>query len=101
MTDDRPVVLITGAGSGLGLASALFLAARNFRVYGTALTEAEERELREQAARRNVEVSPPPKNGPRRPHIRPPGDPLPREAGPFGPFVPFAGWGRGGFLKIS
>ena len=57
MTDDRPVVLITGAGSGLGLASALFLAARNFRVYGTALTAAEEQELREQAARRNVEVS--------------------------------------------
>jgi NAD(P)-dependent dehydrogenase (short-subunit alcohol dehydrogenase family) len=51
MTDNRPVVLITGAGSGLGLASALFLAARNFRVYGTALTEGEEQELGEQAAR--------------------------------------------------
>ena len=30
MTDDRPVVLITGAGSGLGLASSLFLAAPQF-----------------------------------------------------------------------
>jgi hypothetical protein len=28
MTDDRPVVSITGAGSSLGLASAWFLAAR-------------------------------------------------------------------------
>lgn len=50
MTDDKPVVLITGAGSGLGLASSLFLAARNFRVYGTVLTDAEEQELRSEAA---------------------------------------------------
>jgi NAD(P)-dependent dehydrogenase (short-subunit alcohol dehydrogenase family) len=56
MTDDRPVVLITGAGSGLGLASSLFLAARNWRVYGTALTAAEEQELRDQAVRRGPDV---------------------------------------------
>ena len=57
MTDDRPVALITGAGSGLGMESALLLAARNFRVYGTALTEAERQDLREQAAQRHVEVT--------------------------------------------
>jgi NAD(P)-dependent dehydrogenase (short-subunit alcohol dehydrogenase family) len=51
MTDDRPVILITGAGSGLGLASALFLSARNFRVYGTVFNDAEEQYQQEQAAR--------------------------------------------------
>ena len=83
-TDDRPVVLITGAGSGLGLASSLFLAARNFRVYGTALTEAEEREIREQAARRNVDVTPLRMDVTRRADIDRTVDTIIREAGQIG-----------------
>ena len=99
MTDDRPVVLITGAGSGLGLASALFLAARNFRVYGTALTEAEERELREQAARRNVEVSALRMNVTRRADIDRTVDTIVREAGRIDAVVHFAGMGLRGFFE--
>src|ERR1039457_420722 len=98
MTDDRPVVLITGAGSGLGLASALFLAARNFRVYGTALTEAEERELHEQAARRNVEVSALRMNVTRRADIDRTVDTIVREAGRIDAGVLFPGSGLRGFF---
>ena len=57
MTDDRPIALITGAGSGLGLESALFLGVRNFRGYGTVLSEDEQRELEAQAALRNAQVT--------------------------------------------
>ena len=99
MTDDRPVVLITGAGSGLGLASALFLAARNFRVYGTALTAAEEQELREQAARRNVEVSAQRMDVTRRADIDGTVDTIVREAGRIDAVVHFAGMGLRGFFE--
>jgi len=99
MTDDRPVVLITGAGSGLGLESALLLAARNFRVYGTALTEAEERELREQAARRNLDVSPLRMDVTRRADIDRAVDTIIREAGRIDALVHFAGMGLRGFFE--
>src|SRR5580700_2533016 len=99
MTDDRPVVLITGAGSGLGLASSLFLAARNFRVYGTTLTEAEEQELRAQAAGHNVEVSPLLMNVTRRADIDRTVDTIIREAGRIDAVVHFAGMGLRGFLE--
>ncbi len=56
MIEQRQVVLITGAGSGLGLESALHLAGRGFRVFGTVLTEAEGRNLCEEARQRNVPV---------------------------------------------
>src|ERR1022692_4302719 len=99
MTDDRPVVLITGAGSGSGLASASFLAARNPRVYGTALTEAEERELREQAARRNVEVSALRMNVTHSADIDRTVDTIVREAGRIDAVVHFAGMGLRGFFE--
>ena len=99
MTDDRPVVLITGAGSGLGLASALFLAARNFRVYGTALSEGEEREMRDQAARRNLEVSPLRMNITRRAEIDRTVDTIVGEAGRIDAVVHFAGMGLRGFFE--
>jgi NAD(P)-dependent dehydrogenase (short-subunit alcohol dehydrogenase family) len=98
-TDDRPVVLITGAGSGLGLASSLFLTARNFRVYGTALTEAEEREIREQTARRNVDVTPLRMDVTRRADIDRTVDTIIREAGRIDAVVHFAGMGLRGFFE--
>ena len=56
MAEDRQTLLITGAGSGLGLECALFLAQRNYRVFGAFLTEAEGDTLRRQAAQRNTSV---------------------------------------------
>jgi len=99
MTDDRPVVLITGAGSGLGLASALFLAVRNFRVYGTALTAAEEQELRQEASRNNVEVSAQRMDVTRRADIDHTVETIIREAGRIDAVVHFAGMGLRGFFE--
>jgi NAD(P)-dependent dehydrogenase (short-subunit alcohol dehydrogenase family) len=99
MTDDRPVVLITGAGSGLGLASALFLAARNFRVYGTALTAAEEQELRQEASRNNVEIFAHRMDVTRRADIDRTVDTVIREAGRIDAVVHFAGMGLRGFFE--
>jgi NAD(P)-dependent dehydrogenase (short-subunit alcohol dehydrogenase family) len=99
MTDEKPVVLITGAGSGLGLASALFLAARNFRVYGTVLTEAEEQELRGECARRNLEVTPLRMDVTRRADIDRTVDTIIREAGRIDAVVHFAGMGLRGFFE--
>jgi len=101
MTDDKPVVLITGAGSGLGLASALLLAARNFRVFGTALTEAEEQELGEQAARRGLsgQVTALRMDVTRRADIDSTVDTIIREAGRIDAVVHFAGMGLRGFFE--
>jgi NAD(P)-dependent dehydrogenase (short-subunit alcohol dehydrogenase family) len=99
MTDEKPVVLITGAGSGLGLASALFLAARNFRVYGTVLTEAEEQELRGECARRNLAVAPLRMDVTRRADIDRTVDTVIREAGRIDAVVHFAGMGLRGFFE--
>jgi NAD(P)-dependent dehydrogenase (short-subunit alcohol dehydrogenase family) len=95
MTDDRPVVLITGAGSGLGLASALFLAARNFRVYGTVLTAAEQKELCDHAAA----VTALPMDVTRRADIDRTVDAIVREAGRIDAVVHFAGMGLRGFFE--
>src|SRR6202451_4466684 len=99
MADDRPVALITGAGSGLGMESALFLAARNFRVYGTALTEAEQRDLLDEAARRQTQVSALQMDVTRRPDIDRVVDALIREAGRIDAVVHFAGMGLRGFFE--
>ena len=101
MTDNRPVVLITGAGSGLGLASALLLAARNFRVYGTALTEGEEQELCEQAGRRGLsgQVTALRMDVTRRADIDRAVDTIIREAGRIDAVVHFAGMGLRGFFE--
>src|ERR1700733_4280830 len=47
---------ITGAGSGLGMESALFLASRGFRVFGSVLTDAEGDDLKKAAQERGVSV---------------------------------------------
>jgi NAD(P)-dependent dehydrogenase (short-subunit alcohol dehydrogenase family) len=56
VADARSTALITGAGSGLGLECALFLAEHRYRVCGAVLNEAEAETLRAEAGRRNVSV---------------------------------------------
>src|SRR5580658_407504 len=99
MTDDRPVALISGAGSGLGMESALFLAARNFRVYGTVLTEAEQQDLLAEAARRQTQVSALQMDVTRRPDIDRAVATVMREAGRIDAVVHFAGMGLRGFFE--
>ena len=99
MPDHRPVALITGAGSGLGMESALLLAARNFRVYGTALTEAEQRDLLDEAARRQTQVSALRMDVTRRPDIDRAVETIIREAGRIDAVVHFAGMGLRGFFE--
>ena len=99
MADDRPVALITGAGSGLGMESALFLAARNFRVYGTVLTEAEQQDLLAEAARRQTQVSALQMDVTRRPDIDRAVAAIIREAGRIDAVVHFAGMGLRGFFE--
>jgi len=99
MTDHRPVALITGAGSGLGMEAALFLAARNFRVYGTALTEAEQQDLLDEAARRQTQVSALRMDVTRRPDIDRTVETIIREAGRIDAVVHFAGMGLRGFFE--
>jgi NAD(P)-dependent dehydrogenase (short-subunit alcohol dehydrogenase family) len=56
MHEGGEVVLITGAGSGLGLETALTLAARGYRIYGSVLTPEEAADLRMHAERRGVNL---------------------------------------------
>lgn len=99
MTDDRPIALITGAGSGLGMESALYLAARHFRVYGTVFNEDEQRELNGQAATRHVQVTPLRMDVTKRADIDRTVDTIIREAGRIDALVHFAGMGLRGFLE--
>ena len=99
MADERPVALITGAGSGLGMESALFLAARNFRVYGTALTAAEQQSLLDEAARRHQQVSALQMDVTRRADIDRAVATIIREAGRIDAVVHFAGMGLRGFFE--
>src|SRR5579883_3440429 len=51
-----PVVLVVGAGSGLGQETALALAARGYRVFGSVLTPGERADLEAQCARRGLQL---------------------------------------------
>src|SRR5580658_1104880 len=103
MSDDRPVILITGAGSGLGLASALFLSAQNFRVYGTVFSDAEEQYQQEQASRRGLSgqgtLTPLRMDVTRRADIDRGVAAIIQEAGRIDGVVHFAGMGLRGFFE--
>jgi len=53
---DSEILLITGAGSGMGQECALFLASHGYRVFGAVLNSAEELALRNEAGQRGVRV---------------------------------------------
>ena len=56
MKENSGILWITGAGSGLGMESAIFLASRGFRVFGSVLTEAEADVLKSAASERGVSI---------------------------------------------
>lgn len=56
MSDSHPVALVTGAGSGMGLETALTLAASGWAVYGAVLHEGEAATLSAEAVARRVRV---------------------------------------------
>ncbi len=99
MPEARQTLLITGAGSGMGEESALFLAAQGYRVFGSAISEAEGQALHEQASRRGVEV------GIVRMDVTRPGDvqagveSILSQAGRIDGLIQFAGLGLRGFFE--
>jgi NAD(P)-dependent dehydrogenase (short-subunit alcohol dehydrogenase family) len=99
MIDRRPITLVTGAGSGLGLASALYLAARDFDVWGTVLTATEAANLNEQAAQRGVRVRALGMDVTRRADIDRAVQTIVGEAGRIDAVVHFAGMGLRGFFE--
>ncbi|HUK15224.1 MAG TPA: SDR family oxidoreductase [Bryobacteraceae bacterium] len=56
MADSHEVVLVTGAGSGMGMETALLMAAGGYRVYGSVLNDTEDAALRNEAAARRTAV---------------------------------------------
>jgi len=99
MIEQRPVVLITGAGSGLGLESALHLAAHGFRVYGSVLTEEEGSGLCSEARRRNTQVNVVRLDVTSEDQIRAVVHALLEETGRLDAVVHFAGMGLRGFFE--
>ena len=57
MEDRRGIVLITGASSGIGMATALYMAERGFRVVGTSRAKGRLAELETEAANRGLPVA--------------------------------------------
>jgi NAD(P)-dependent dehydrogenase (short-subunit alcohol dehydrogenase family) len=99
MPDSRPVILITGAGSGMGLTTSLYLAAHNYRVYGTVLTPAEAEALRGEARQRNLSVCPVPMDVTKADQIEAAVNGVLQEAGHLDGVVHFAGLGLRGFFE--
>ena len=56
MPGNPETLLVTGAGSGMGMESALFLAGKGFRVFGSVFSESEDAALAKAAQERNVTI---------------------------------------------
>jgi NAD(P)-dependent dehydrogenase (short-subunit alcohol dehydrogenase family) len=93
------VVLITGAGSGMGQEVALHLAGQGYRVYGGVLNGAEERDLRAEAARRGVKLCPAAMDVTNREQIEATVNGILRTAGRIDILIHFAGLGLRGFFE--
>lgn len=99
MPEARQTVFVTGAGSGMGLATALFLAARNYRVFGSVLTEKECETLSSESQRRGVTVDAVKMDVTRRPDIDRAIEALLSATGRIDAVVHFAGMGLRGFFE--
>jgi NAD(P)-dependent dehydrogenase (short-subunit alcohol dehydrogenase family) len=92
-------VLITGAGSGLGCESALFLAARGYAVWGSVLNDAEDASLAAEAQQRRVPVRILRMDVTKPPEVEAGVRLVLEEAGRIDALVHFAGVGLRGFLE--
>lgn len=92
-------VWITGAGSGLGMESALVLASRGFRVFGSVLTDAEEDDLQTAAEERQVSLDVLHADVTRPEEIECAVRHIVAEAGMIDGLVQFAGMGLRGFFE--
>ncbi len=98
-TDKRQIVLVTGAGSGLGLETALLLASRGYRAYASVLTSAERDSARAEAARRNVDLAFLQMDVTKEQDVHEKVDALVAETGRIDAVAQFAGMGLRGFFE--
>lgn len=92
-------VLVTGAGSGLGLECALYLAGKGCRVYGSVLNKTEAEALAAEAKRRGVALQTVRMDITRVPEVKAAIDAVVQEAGRIDALVQFAGMGLRGFFE--
>jgi NAD(P)-dependent dehydrogenase (short-subunit alcohol dehydrogenase family) len=93
------VVLVTGAGSGMGLESAMHLAASGYRVFGTVLTDGESASLSAEASRRGVAIEVVRMDVTVAADVKAAIERILREAGRIDALVHFAGMGLRGFFE--
>lgn len=92
-------ILVTGAGSGLGMETALHLASRGLTVYGSVLAPQEGAHLLDQAKRRGVNVTAVRMNVTDAEEVRACVQQVATQAGGIGALVYFAGMGLRGFFE--
>jgi NAD(P)-dependent dehydrogenase (short-subunit alcohol dehydrogenase family) len=92
-------ILVTGAGSGMGLGSALHLASRGFRVFGTVLSEREATALGEAADAKGVTIGIVPMDVTKSDQIKAGVAQVVSEVGRIDGVVHFAGLGLRGFFE--
>ncbi len=99
MSGSQPVALVTGAGSGMGLETALTLAASGWTVYGAVLHEGEAATLSAEAVARRVRVAVVRLDLTRSDQIAAAVSGLLAETGRIDGLVHFAGMGLRGFFE--
>jgi NAD(P)-dependent dehydrogenase (short-subunit alcohol dehydrogenase family) len=99
VNDRRQIVLVTGAGSGLGMESALLLASRGYQVYGSVLNSSEREAAEKEAARHNVHIAFLQMDVTKETEVREAVRSMVAEAGTIDAVVQFAGMGLRGFFE--
>lgn len=92
-------ILVTGAGSGLGMETALYLASRGLTVYGSVLTPKEGADLLDQGMRRGLRVTALPMDVTDEEQVIKCVQQVATQAGRIGALVYFAGMGLRGFFE--